>query len=155
MKKYLFDKVLIKGSSVTFVTFRQASFIEYSCFTYAGDGSVGRGDRWNFNATSFKECLNMLKKTKLSNSGEYDISVLLQPNYTEPIDFDQFLKVFTEREYSVKAPNEKVISDFYNKAYQIREEARRDKEILEREPSSYLDSRTSEQGSTEPEAERE
>ena len=152
MKKYLFDEISVRDKRVCFITFREPSAMEFAIFTYANDGSAARGDgKWAFEATSFKKCLSMLKKTKLNDDYEFYI----YNSSMKEMDFEQFIKVFAGQQYAVKAPNEQVISEFYNRAYQIREEARRDKKLLEREPSSYIGGNATEQDSVEPETERE
>lgn len=151
MKKYLFDRIRVYADKVEFETFRVPTNVERMGYFFNLD-FASKGDRWKISPNNFNDCIHMLKKTKLADN-EYNIVVKLQRD--EPIDFETFIKAFAGQQYAVKAPNEQVISEFYNRAYQIREEARRDKKLLEREPSSYIGGNATEQDSVEPETERE
>ena len=94
-------------------------------------------DEWEFVPYSFKDFIKMLSKTKLNDFGEYDITIPL-PISEEPIDFDLLLKDFANQIYKEKVPNKAILSAFYSKAYQIKQEAKKDKEILDIEPQELI-----------------
>ncbi|MBE5757624.1 MAG: hypothetical protein E7345_01660 [Clostridiales bacterium] len=134
MKKYLFDKIKVHADNVQFIPFRPASILESFM---ANTHTMFNQDEWEFIPYSFKEFLKMLSKTKLNDSGEYDITVPLPMN-EEPISFDLLLKDFANQMYSKKAPDRAVLAAFYSKAHQIREEAQKDKDILNMEPEELI-----------------
>jgi len=135
MKKYLFDKIQCYDKGVKFIPFRKASIAEsFLAFTH----STFNQEEWEFIAVDFKEFLKMLSKTKLKDNYEYDITVPLRDTYEEPISFDLLLKNFATDMYCDKSPDENVLRKFYSKAYQIREGAKTDKEILDKEPKEFL-----------------
>lgn len=134
MKKYLFDKIVVHADNVQFIPFRQASIAEsFMAYTY----ETFNQDKWEFIPCSFKEFLKMLSKTKLNDFGKYDVTVHL-PGRKEPIDFDLLLKDFANQMFIAKAPDESVLKAFYTKAYQIKEETQKDKDILNIEPQELI-----------------
>ena len=78
----------------------------------------------------------MLSKTKLNDPGEYDVVPL--PNHEESIDFDLLLKDFANQIYSEEAPDKAVLTAFYTKAYQIKQEAQKEKDILNLDPEELV-----------------
>ncbi len=137
MKKYLFDKIEVVSEGVKFISFRKPSIFEslqgIVCTSFSKD-------EWEYFAFTFKGFLKMLSKTKLNDNYEYDITVPLPVN-NEPISFDLLLKNFVADVYNSKSPNKDVLAKFYSKAYQIKEEAKRDKEILDKEPNEFLNNK--------------
>ena len=134
MKKYLFDKIAM-CDSVKFIPYRKATMGE--SFMANTQGTFNQKE-WTFKPYSLKDFLNMLSKTKLNDNNEYDIVVWLNINHSEPIGFDLLLKNFVSDVYKNKKPNEKIIAKFYQKAYQIREQAKKDKELLNKEPQEFI-----------------
>ncbi len=145
MKKYLFNKIEVSGSDVKFIPFREASYIE-SLSAYVDEEPVKNGQKFIsvkkllFIPKSFNKFLKMLSKTKLNKDGEYDIVVNLDPvNHEEKnISFEHLLKIFARNECQVKAPNKDVLSNFYSKAYQIKQETQNEKNILDTSPKDLI-----------------
>ena len=136
MKKYLFNKIKI-SKSVKFIPYRKATMGESFM---ADTQTTFNQEEWTFKPYSLKDFLKMLSKTKLNEENEYDIflDLAIVPTREEPISFDKALKIFVTDLYRDKVPNEKALAKFYQKAYQIRQAARKDKEILNKEPRDYL-----------------
>ena len=134
MKKYLFDKIKVHADKVQFIPFRPASILE--SFMADTHTSFDQGE-WEFLPYSFKDFLKMLSKTKLNDSGEYDITVPL-PMREEPISFDLLLQDFANQMYREKAPNKTVLTAFYSRAQQIKQEAQKEKDILNIEPEELI-----------------
>lgn len=135
MKRYLFDKIKIGANGVQFIPFRKATIAEsFMAFTHMSFSQ----DEWDFIPTSFKEFLKMLSKTKIGENSEYDINVLLQPTQEKSIAFDALLKHFASEVYADRSPDKDELGSFYQNAYQIKQEAQRDGEILNQEPGALV-----------------
>ena len=137
MAKYLFDKIEVMGKGFKFIPYRKASLGE-SFLAYT-KSSLNQ-ESWEFFPVTFNEFLKMLSKTKVNSENEYDnyMSSNTVPAYYTPVDFNTFLKDFVKYVYSDKEPNEEVISKFYQKAYQIKEKAVKNREILNKEPQEFI-----------------
>jgi len=137
MKKYLFDQIKVNTENVQFIPFRSASIIESFM---ANTHTTFDQKEWEFIPYSFKEFLKMLSMTKLNESGEYDIKcpLGLLPEREEPISFNLLLKNFANDIYSTEIPNKTVISAFYSKAYQIKQDAQNARDLLDQEPEELI-----------------
>ena len=134
MKKYLFDKIKVHADKVQFIPFRPASIVESYM---ANTNTTFNQDEWEFIPYSFKEFIKFLSKTRLNDAGEYDITVSL-PTHEEPIDFNLLLKDFANQIYRTKSPDKAILAAFYSKAQQIKQEAQKDKDILNLEPEELI-----------------
>lgn len=137
MRKYLFDKIEIMGKGFKFIPYRKATIGE--SFMALTNSSMDK-NKWEFFPVTFNEFLKMLSKTKVNKENEYDIFMSSNtiPAYYTPVEFDAFLKDFVKYVYSDKEPNEELISKFYQKAYQIKAKAVKDREILNKNPQDYI-----------------
>lgn len=134
MKKYLFNKILVKGEEIEFVPYREATLVESFM---AKTHSSFEKDEWLFVPTSFKDFLKMLSKTRLNDNNEYNIVVPLHLNCEEPISFENMLKSFVEDVYKDISPNKNAIIAFYKKAYMVKKTAQQDREVLDIEPEEF------------------
>ena len=118
MKKYLFDKIIVKnGGVVEFIPFRKATFIEsFSAYTH----NTLNQSMWQFTPVSFKEFIKMLSLTKTNGKHGYNIRVCL-PMGEQGLSFDMLLEIFAK---SLNKPlNKKALSNFYAAAYKVKQEA--------------------------------
>ena len=134
MKKYLFDKIEILGDGVKFIPFRKASIVEsFSAYT----NTTFKQDEWVFKPESFKEFLQMLKKTKLNAENDYEIVIDL-PMRKETMTFEDLLQGFATDFYSDRPVNEKELAEFYIEAYNIKNAAVENRKLLDVNPADYL-----------------
>ena len=137
MEKYLFNKIQLNGEGVTFIPFRKSSILESFL---ASTHSTFNQEEWEFNPVNFKDFLKMLSKTKLNDNGEYDITVPL-PGREEEVSFETLLKSFASKMCNKKKISREVVSEFYTKAYQIKKDAKEDKDFLDAQPSMVINNR--------------
>lgn len=139
MKKYLFGKIHIDSAGIHFMPFRKANIAEsfLACCNCTFDQ-----EEWDFAPYSFKDFLRMLSKTKLNECGEYEIDASLpltiERNRFEPYSFDELLQTFARQVYATKPADKDALSDFYKKAYTIQEEAKKEKELLDKKPEDFI-----------------
>jgi hypothetical protein len=133
-KKYLFDKIIVSGDKVQFIPYRKATLTE----SLMADSSSYSQKDWRYYPVSFRSFLKMLSKTKLNDDYEYDVILPLSENHAEQIDFEKLLQIFANIVYKNASPKEDVLSKFYNMAYEVRADARCDKELLERDVEDFI-----------------
>ena len=117
MMIYRFDKIMIDTGYVRFV----------SC----GENTT------NSYPTDFRTFLNSLRATKLQDNLKYDI-VKTTALYESAGKFEELLQFFAKQIYEGISPNKEKITKFYKKAYEIYEQAKKDKEILLTDPSELV-----------------
>ena len=141
MSKYLFNKIELDGDNVKFIPFRKASSIE----SFLANCHLEFDQtKWEFKPYSFKSFLKMLSKTKLSESGSYNITtgpiIYHWSDIWEEyeVTFDELLKHFASYVYAEDDPNENDLKKFYTEAYQIKENSQRKQNTLNQEPTELL-----------------
>ena len=89
-------------------------------------------------ATSFKNFLSLLSVTKVNSDGAYNITEYISYVSERPVPFDKLLQKFAEIVYTRTVPDEAKLSKFYKKAYAIKEEAQKGRNILNTPPKEMI-----------------
>ena len=118
--KFLFNRIRVEEDGrVKFCPFRSVSFTEsFSAYTKL----TANHERWEFSPSTYKEFLSFLKKTKLSDSGEYNITLCVDGR-EEKYLFHSLVDYYASKIY-MNSPfmHLSTVGRFTTQAYKIKEE---------------------------------
>lgn len=140
MKKYyLFDKIVIYGSTIMFYPYRSTTVLEFFTTNFCGKLENDTAGKNTLCPNSFFEFLQCLKRTKVIGDDYQVLQYDTCSSENIEASFDNLLKTFVKKIYKDKPANKNSIEKFYKRVYDIQSEAKHSAEMLNKNPEQFLD----------------